>query len=120
MHELSPDPLHEPDDCSRLVVLSHLRWDFVWQRPQQLISRLADRWPEVWFVEEPMVSAGATRVRLRMQRHGPVNRVWLDLPEGASARGFDSHVCDRYAEELAAVMPGARSTLAWLYTPMAL
>ena len=24
-----------------LICLSHLRWDFVWQRPQQLISRLA-------------------------------------------------------------------------------
>ena len=25
-----------------LVVFSHLRWDFVWQRPQHLLTRLAD------------------------------------------------------------------------------
>jgi hypothetical protein len=26
-----------------IIVHSHLRWDFVWQRPQQLLSRLAHR-----------------------------------------------------------------------------
>lgn len=38
-----------------LVVFSHLRWDFVWQRPQHLLTRLAaDR--RVFFVEEPLPS----------------------------------------------------------------
>jgi UDP-galactopyranose mutase len=36
-----------------LVVHSHLRWDGVWQRPQQIISRLA-RDHRVCFVEEPI------------------------------------------------------------------
>ncbi len=36
-----------------IVVFSHLRWDFVWQRPQQILSRLArDR--AVYFIEEPI------------------------------------------------------------------
>jgi len=36
-----------------LICLSHLRWDFVWQRPQHLMSRFArDR--RVFFVEEPI------------------------------------------------------------------
>ena len=34
-----------------LLVHSHLRWDFVWQRPQQLLSRFAQHAP-VLFVEE--------------------------------------------------------------------
>jgi hypothetical protein len=34
-------------------VLSHLRWTFVWQRPQQLVSRLAAGFERTWFVEEP-------------------------------------------------------------------
>jgi glycosyltransferase involved in cell wall biosynthesis len=38
-----------------LIVHSHLRWDFVWQRPQQLLSRMAARHP-VLFVEEPVFS----------------------------------------------------------------
>jgi glycosyltransferase involved in cell wall biosynthesis len=33
-------------------VFSHLRWNFVWQRPQQFLSRFAERHP-VLFVEEP-------------------------------------------------------------------
>ena len=41
-----------------LVCFSHLRWDFVWQRPQQLMTRFArDR--RVYFVEEPVYAAGA-------------------------------------------------------------
>ena len=36
-----------------LLCLSHLRWDFVWQRPQHVMSRLArDR--QLFFVEEPL------------------------------------------------------------------
>nr|MDQ3354489.1 hypothetical protein [Actinomycetota bacterium] len=34
-------------------MLSHLRWTFVWQRPQQLVSRLASGFERTWFVEEP-------------------------------------------------------------------
>ena len=41
-------------DASRsgIIVHSHLRWDFVWQRPQQIVSRLALHHP-VLFLEEP-------------------------------------------------------------------
>ncbi|HET6778215.1 MAG TPA: hypothetical protein VFH26_04960, partial [Gemmatimonadales bacterium] len=35
-----------------IVVFSHLRWNFVYQRPQHLLSRLAAKRP-VFFVEEP-------------------------------------------------------------------
>jgi UDP-galactopyranose mutase len=36
-----------------LVVASHLRWSFVWQRPQQLLSRIAKN-HRILFVEEPV------------------------------------------------------------------
>ncbi len=36
-----------------LIVHSHLRWDFVWQRPQQLLTRIAATAP-VLFLEEPV------------------------------------------------------------------
>ena len=35
-----------------ILAFSHLRWDFVWQRPQQFLSRFAEENP-VLFVEEP-------------------------------------------------------------------
>src|SRR3954463_5859844 len=36
-----------------IIVHSHLRWDFVWQRPQQILSRFAAHVP-VLFIEEPI------------------------------------------------------------------
>lgn len=36
-----------------MIVFSHLRWDFVYQRPQHLISRIAKHY-KILFVEEPI------------------------------------------------------------------
>ena len=46
-----------------LIVQSHLRWDFVWQRPQQLLSRLAEH-RRVLFVEEPIFLDDVSAPRL--------------------------------------------------------
>ncbi|HYE58213.1 MAG TPA: UDP-galactopyranose mutase, partial [Rhodothermales bacterium] len=46
-----------PQTLSPLVVFSHLRWDFVFQRPQHLLTRLAVTRP-VLFVEEPEFREG--------------------------------------------------------------
>jgi glycosyltransferase involved in cell wall biosynthesis len=40
------------DVSTGIIVFSHLRWSFVWQRPQQFLSRFAESQP-VLFVEEP-------------------------------------------------------------------
>ena len=50
-----------------IVALSHLRWDFVYQRPQHLLSRAARR-HRVLFVEEPVAG---DEFRLETQPHGP-------------------------------------------------
>jgi UDP-galactopyranose mutase len=42
-----------PESRPPLVCFSHLRWDFVWQRPQQLFSRFAKN-RSVYFVEQPL------------------------------------------------------------------
>ncbi len=36
-----------------VVCFSHIRWDFVYQRPQQLLTRFADHF-KVFYVEEPL------------------------------------------------------------------
>lgn len=36
-----------------IIVFSHLRWEFVWQRPQHIISRLAKK-HRIFFIEEPI------------------------------------------------------------------
>ncbi|RLM52951.1 glycosyltransferase family 1 protein, partial [Halobellus sp. Atlit-31R] len=40
-----------------LIVFCHLRWDFVFQRPQHLMTRLAEHY-DIVFVEEPVYSEG--------------------------------------------------------------
>src|ERR1041385_415228 len=52
-----------------VVVLSHLRWDFVYQRPQHLLSRLARR-RRVLYVEEPL-DAGAAGDAWELLRPAP-------------------------------------------------
>ena len=39
-----------------IVCFSHLRWDFVFQRPQHLMTRLSEH-HRVYFVEEPVFDA---------------------------------------------------------------
>jgi beta-glucosidase/6-phospho-beta-glucosidase/beta-galactosidase/glycosyltransferase involved in cell wall biosynthesis len=43
---------HKSTDRYGIVVFSHLRWGFVWQRPQQFLSRFAKK-HAVLFIEEP-------------------------------------------------------------------
>jgi glycosyltransferase involved in cell wall biosynthesis len=46
-----------------IVAHSHLRWDFVWQRPQQIFSRLAAD-HHVLFIEEPVHEPGEAHLRI--------------------------------------------------------
>ena len=111
-----------------LVVLSHLRWDFVWQRPQHLISRLArDR--RVWFVEEPLL-ADVPGPRLHAEDDAPVTRVWLELPAEGRERSrvlgdqahtsFDAQGAEGYPAMLAEMHAERGPLVTWLYTPLAL
>ncbi len=47
-----------------LLYLAHLEWDHVWQRPQQLMTRLASRY-SLWYVDPPELSGGAAVPELR-------------------------------------------------------
>src|SRR5215204_1756374 len=69
----SPAPL--------LVCYSHLRWDFVWQRPQHLLSRAAKHY-RVIVVEEPAYKAGATPYIAMSHRPGGITIALPVLPEG--------------------------------------
>src|SRR4051812_10371740 len=80
-----------------VVVLSHLRWDFVWQRPQHLISRLASKSERTWFVEEPVVVPDCEKPRLRSCVAGPVTRVWLEVPGTPRHCGFQDRLATEYA-----------------------
>ena len=52
-----------------IICFSHLRWDFVFQRPQHILSRLAAEHP-IYYVEEPEHSHENVRPRL-LERYRP-------------------------------------------------
>jgi glycosyltransferase involved in cell wall biosynthesis len=106
-----------------IIVHSHLRWDFVWQRPQQLLSRLAER-NEVLFVEEPIYCDDVSVAQLTLSRPEPgVHRAVPMLP--ASLRGeYDASITEireLLREHIAADGSlGGRFArpIQWFYTPM--
>jgi beta-glucosidase/6-phospho-beta-glucosidase/beta-galactosidase len=118
----------ERPDGADLVVLSHLRWPWVWQRPQQLISRLAPARAEAggrtWFVEEPM-AGDVSAPELRTEQVDGLTRVYLVVPEDAELDGhlgFDAPGTSAYGSMLADLLAtGGRRCPpdVWLFTPMA-
>lgn len=98
-----------------LVCFSHLRWDFVFQRPQHLLTRCA-RQREVLFIEEP--TFGATNAQLDIQQRDGVSVVVPRLPDGCSAE--QAVALQRQLLDVL-LARRTRSPLAlWYYTPMAL
>jgi glycosyltransferase involved in cell wall biosynthesis len=106
-----------------LIVLSHLRWDWVWQRPQQLVSRLgANEDRTTWFVEEPIQVAGELEQnRLATAETDGLTRVWLQIPEEGRHVGFFDEVLPDYLEQLPQLIgPPGDERVVWIYTPLAL
>ena len=105
-----------------LIVHSHLRWDFVWQRPQQILSRLAAA-GRVLFVEEPIFPDDIRRPRLALSApHAGVTRAVPQFParwrEGPDALGVVRTLLHELVGprgELAGEFDGA---VQWFYTPM--
>ena len=100
-----------------LVCFSHLRWDFVYQRPQHLLTRCArDR--RVFFVEEPIFGNGAMRLDVQ-ERDGGVHVVIPHLPEGLRSEIATTALLKEMIRRLF-LEQGIREYVFWYYTPMAL
>ena len=101
----------------KMTVFSHLRWNWVWQRPQHLLSRLAKHFSTV-FIEEPLHSEAA-----HWEFHRPVPGVLVATPftpildPGFNHRQFTE--LDPLMDDLSE-REELRNGLVWLYTPMAL
>jgi len=110
------DALPSEPACD-LICLSHLRWDFVYQRPQHLLGRGAKQ-RRVFFVEEPVIGEGPLRLDLTTREEG-VTVVVPHIPyDMANDSDFDStqrSLIDRLLEE-----NGITEFVLWYYTPMAL
>jgi UDP-galactopyranose mutase len=117
VHQIVPGLAPRPD----LVCLSHLRWDFVYQRPQHLMSRFArDR--RVFFFEEPVffdpdVEDGPARLDVG-ERPGGIRVAVPRLPHGLSPEEVEAAQRDLLQGMLAD--HGVSDFVLWYYTPMAL
>jgi glycosyltransferase involved in cell wall biosynthesis len=101
-----------------LIVFSHLRWNFVFQRPQHLLTRLARHYPVV-FVEEPVRSDGPAR----LERSRPAPGVEVLCPHTpVDAGGFHDDQLPALEALLAGYLAEQRidDCVVWFYTPMAL
>lgn len=118
---LSADGRSRPNPSSQtnpdLVCFSHLRWDFVYQRPQHLLSRAA-RDQRVFFFEEPIFDNGSMRLDVSEREDG-VNVVVPYLPEGLSSEVATQAVLRKMVDRLFSEQ-GIDNFILWYYTPMAL
>ncbi|KTS78027.1 glycosyl transferase [Pseudomonas oryzihabitans] len=100
-----------------LLCLAHLRWSFVYQRPQHEMVRFADHY-NVLYCEEPLDAADdKAHLDVRVEENG-VRVLVPRLPAGLSNEGRASaqrELLQSYLRELQ--MPVA---VAWYFTPMAL
>jgi UDP-galactopyranose mutase len=106
-----------PSTASDLVVFSHLRWDFVFQRPQHLLTRCA-RERRVYFVEEPLFEHGIAPTLDITPRGDRLHVAVPRLPAGSSESETVAHL-ERLVAGLMADQVSPRY-IAWYYTPMAL
>ena len=105
------------------VVHSHLRWDFVWQRPQQLLSRFAATSP-ILFVEEPVWADDVATPALDLS--SPMKGVTRAIPRlpGALREDGDASIVASRTLLLQAMARGGAlagqftAPVQWFYTPM--
>jgi glycosyltransferase involved in cell wall biosynthesis len=109
-------PAAESANNYAIVCFSHLRWDFVYQRPQHLLARFA-RKHEVLFIEEPIYHEGDAEFVTTEKREGVVVAV-PHLPNGT-----DAAETDRLMKKLVSELLDDRRVenfVSWYYTPMML
>jgi UDP-galactopyranose mutase len=103
-------------NAATMICFSHLRWDFVYQRPQHLMARFA-RLMRVYFIEEPILGEG---VKPFLEVRSTVSGVTVavpHLPAGLDAEAA-THAQRALMDELC-LEQGIRGPVLWYYTPMA-
>lgn len=99
-----------------IIVFCHLRWDFVYQRPQHLLSRLAQYF-EIIVVEEPFYHEGKSFIKT----YSPAANVTVCQPHTPiRATGFHDDQLQELELLIAGLVRNGEIPIVWFYTPMAL
>jgi len=100
-----------------LICFSHLRWNFVYQRPQHLLSRFAIN-QRVFFIEEPIYDAEADFYSVNKEED---KNLWVVTPHIQNELSPEQRaqrqklLLDRLLVEME-----VSKYICWYYTPMAL
>ena len=101
-------------DRQTLLCFSHLRWAFVFQRPQHLLTRAAAAMRVVYWEEPVWVEEGAPGLDARLSPEGVLvvqpHLPWGCDPDAAQRRLLDAMLRDE----------GIADPILWYYTPQAL
>jgi UDP-galactopyranose mutase len=99
-----------------IVCFSHLRWDFVFQRPQQLMTRLAAR-RRIFFIEEPVYdAAGSMYIEARKDDLSDVNIITPHL--GAKIGEDEARLQEIMIVQTVLRFFAIRKYVLWHYSPM--
>lgn len=99
-----------------IIVFSHLRWNFVFQRPQHLMSRLAERY-RILFIEEPEQMPDKQDFKLST----PLPNLTVCTPmSSGNPLSFDVTATPALRAIVREVAADHADPLVWFYTPMAL
>ena len=114
----SEEAVHQSERTT-LLCFSHLRWDFVFQRPQHLMTRFA-RNMDVIYWEEPVVIGQRETAHLKVRQaegYAGVRVVVPQLPAGLSmdeAEATLTRLCEAFTSALRGPV------IAWYYSPLML
>ncbi len=100
-----------------VICLSHLRWDFVYQRPQHLLSRFAKQ-TNVYFFEEPIYGDEPTRIDVSRRE----DNLFIIVPRISHADRDSGRVVEIQRELLDNFISAENINefVLWFYTPMAM
>ncbi|MEO6589845.1 MAG: glycosyltransferase family 1 protein [Pyrinomonadaceae bacterium] len=103
------------ENANDVICLSHLRWDFVYQRPQHLMSRFAEN-GRVFYFEEPIFFDGETH----LEKTPRTEKLFTCFPH--INHGDAQHTAEIQRSMLDELIAENKieNYIAWFYTPMAL
>ena len=98
-----------------LLCFSHLRWDFVYQRPQHLMSRFAKQYT-VYFIEEPELRTKTDGYHIKLTKEN-VTVVTPHLKDDTEVNKIErlKNIIDAFIKE-----QQIKNYISWYYSPMAL
>jgi len=99
-----------------LICFSHLRWNFVYQRPQHLLSRFSNV-TRVFYVEEPIFGDAADKLHINKE----ADNLYIVVPHLQHGCTEQEVIAKQQAmlNNLISVM-NINKYFSWYYTPMAL